>query len=70
MAMISIHKNTLAFILRIYTKLLGQIFSPFFFIWFCLKFMKLDGKAIQAAMMELIDDYKLDPNQLLDISMQ
>ena len=32
--------------------------------------MKLDGKAIQAAMMELIDDYKLDPNQLLDISMQ
>lgn len=32
--------------------------------------MKLDGKAIQAAMMELIDDYKLDPNQLLDISCQ
>ncbi len=32
--------------------------------------MKLDGKAIQAAMMELIDDYKLDPNQLLEISMQ
>ena len=32
--------------------------------------MKLDGRAIQAAMMELIDDYKLDPNQLLDISMQ
>jgi hypothetical protein len=32
--------------------------------------MKLDGKAIQTAMMELIDDYKLNPNQLLDISMQ
>lgn len=32
--------------------------------------MKLDGKAIQAAMMELIADYKLDPNQLLDISCQ
>lgn len=32
--------------------------------------MKLDGKAIQTAMMELIDDYKLDPNQLLEISMQ
>ena len=32
--------------------------------------MKLDGKNIQAAMMELIDDYKLDPNQLLDIACQ
>jgi hypothetical protein len=32
--------------------------------------MKLDGNAIQAAMMELIDDYKLNPNQLLEISMQ
>ena len=30
--------------------------------------MKLDGKAIQAAMMQLVEDYKFDPYQILEIS--
>ncbi|MDR0860686.1 MAG: transcription termination factor NusA [Candidatus Peribacteria bacterium] len=30
--------------------------------------MKLDGKAIQAAMMQLVEDYKFDPFQILEIS--
>jgi hypothetical protein len=29
--------------------------------------MKLDGKAIQASIMQLIDDFKFDPYQVLDI---
>jgi hypothetical protein len=30
--------------------------------------MKLDGKAIQAAMMQLVEDYKFDPYQILEIA--
>ncbi|MDR3169703.1 MAG: transcription termination factor NusA [Candidatus Peribacteria bacterium] len=30
--------------------------------------MKLDGKAIQAAIMQLVEDYKFDPYQILEIS--
>jgi hypothetical protein len=30
--------------------------------------MKLDGKTIQAAIMQLVDDYKFDPYQILEIS--
>jgi hypothetical protein len=30
--------------------------------------MKLDGRAIQAAMMQLVEDYKFDPYQILEIS--
>lgn len=30
--------------------------------------MKLDGKAIQMAMMQLVEDYKFDPYQILEIS--
>ncbi|MBO4204362.1 hypothetical protein J5893_06240 [bacterium] len=30
--------------------------------------MKLDGKAIQTAMMQLVEDYKFDPYQILEIS--
>ncbi len=29
--------------------------------------MKLDGKSIQAAIMALVDDYKFDPYQVLEI---
>ncbi len=29
--------------------------------------MKLDGKSIQAAMMQLVEEYKLDPFQVLEI---
>jgi len=29
--------------------------------------MKLDGKSIQAAIMQLVDDYKFDPYQVLEI---
>ncbi|MEI8092336.1 MAG: NusA N-terminal domain-containing protein [bacterium] len=29
--------------------------------------MKLDGKSIQAAIMQLVDDYKFDPFQVLEI---
>jgi hypothetical protein len=32
--------------------------------------MKLDGKAIQAAMMQLVEDYKFDPYQILEIAKQ
>ena len=32
--------------------------------------MKLDGKAIQAAIMQLVEDYKFDPYQILEISKQ
>ena len=31
------------------------------------KNMKLDGKSIQAAIMSLVDDYKFDPYQVLEI---
>jgi hypothetical protein len=30
--------------------------------------MKLDGKTIQAAIMQLVEDYKFDPYQILEIS--
>jgi hypothetical protein len=30
--------------------------------------MKLDGKTIQAAIMQLVEDYKFDPFQILEIS--
>lgn len=29
--------------------------------------MKLDGKSIQAAMMQLVEEYKLDPYQVLEV---
>lgn len=29
--------------------------------------MRLDGKSIQAAIMQLVDDYKFDPYQVLEI---
>jgi hypothetical protein len=32
------------------------------------RIMKLDGKTIQAAIMQLVDDYKFDPYQILEIS--
>jgi N utilization substance protein A len=38
------------------------------FILYAIIFMKLDGKAIQAAMMQLVEDYKFDPYQILEIS--
>jgi len=46
--------------------------SRFFCIFFSLPtkyhWMKLDGKAIQAAIMQLVEDYKFDPFQILEIS--
>ena len=29
--------------------------------------MKLDGKSIQATMMQLVEEYKLDPYQVLEV---
>lgn len=48
-------------------KRIATLFSMKDFLFLNTKRMKLDGKSIQAAMMHLVEEYRLDPYQVMEI---